>query len=255
MKNANLFISMLVASTLPACGYIKSLFPDKEKDYQYTTEIPALVLPPDLGRDNILKPPPVAVPSANTVVDSPAAPVAKPATVEQPVVDSRPVATTAVAEQAAIVDTPVDNTDAPAATDTTAPPAKHEFIAVELIKAADGSSRLRLSAPFDKAWRTVDKALSRKSIEVTRRNKQDSAFKLHYDPNEKKLEDGSLWDEALFIFSGLQGDEKEFVVKLIDKGQQTDVVILDTAQHPAADAAALNLLNLLQETIKTDFAK
>lgn len=246
---------MLVASTLPACGYIKSLFPDKEKDYQYTTEIPALVLPPDLGRDNILKRPPVAVPSANTVVDSPAAPAAKPATVEQPVVDSRPVATTAVAEQAAIVDTPVDNTDAPVAADTDAPPAKHEFIAVELIKSADGNSRLRLGAPFDKAWRIVDKALSRKSIEVTRRNKQESAFNLHYDPNEKKLEDGSLWDEALFIFSGLQGDEKEFVVKLIDNGQQTDVVILDTAQHPAADAGALNLLKLLQETIKTGFAK
>jgi len=59
----------------------------------------------------------------------------------------------------------------------------------------------------------------------------------------------------LFIFSGLQGDEKEFVVKLIDNGQQTDVVILDTAQHPAADAGALNLLKLLQETIKTGFAK
>ncbi|TAL46726.1 MAG: outer membrane protein assembly factor BamC [Methylovulum sp.] len=261
MKNANLFISMLVASTLPACGYIKSLFPDKEKDYQYTTEIPALVLPPDLGRENILKPPPAvaAAPSGNMNVDSPAASAAKPATVEHPAVDSRPpaspVATTTVAEQAAIVDTPVDNTDAPVAADTAAPLAKHEFIAVELIKAADGNSRLRVSAPFDKAWRTVDKALSRKSIEVTSRNKQESAFKLHYDPNEKKLEDGSLWDEALFIFSGLQGDEKEFVVKLIDNGQQTDVVILDTAQHPAADAAALNLLNLLQETIKTDFAK
>lgn len=260
MKNANLFISMLVASTLPACGYIKSLFPDKEKDYQYTTEIPALVLPLDLGRENILKPPAVAAaPSGNTAVDSSAASAVKPAAVEHPVVDSRPlaspVATTAVAEQPAIVDTPVDNTDTPVAADTEAPLAKRESIAVELIKAADGNSRLRLSAPFDKAWRTVDKALSRKSIEVTSRNKQESAFNLHYDPNEKKLEDGSLWDEALFIFSGLQGNEKEFVVKLIDNGQQTDVIILDTAQHPAADAGALNLLNLLQETIKTDFAK
>lgn len=124
-----------------------------------------------------------------------------------------------------------------------------------MIKAADGQNRLRLGVPFEKAWRTVDKALSRKSLEVTDRDKQESIFKLNYDPNEKKLEDGSLWDEAIFLFSGFQSNEEEFLVKLIANGQQTDVVILDTELQPATDAAALKLLNLLQETIKTDFAK
>jgi len=38
-----------------ACTYIKNLFPDKEKDYQFTTEIPPLVLPPDLSGESIAK--------------------------------------------------------------------------------------------------------------------------------------------------------------------------------------------------------
>jgi outer membrane protein assembly factor BamC len=29
-----------VLANVPACSYVKSLFPDKEKDYQFTTEIP-----------------------------------------------------------------------------------------------------------------------------------------------------------------------------------------------------------------------
>ena len=37
-----------VFASLSACGYIKSLFPDKEKDYQYTTEIAPLKIPPGL---------------------------------------------------------------------------------------------------------------------------------------------------------------------------------------------------------------
>ncbi|MDO9106774.1 MAG: outer membrane protein assembly factor BamC [Methylovulum sp.] len=252
MKKTTLLTCLLAALMLPACGYIKSLFPDKEKDYQYTTEIPALVLPADLGAQDILKPPPttMANPAAGTVVEAIAAPVAvKPAPAT--------VSTTTITDAPAVVDIPVNNADdSPAETQT--PAAKHEFIPVERIDAAEGS-RLRLGVAFDKAWRTIDKALSRKSIEVTSRNKQDNTFALHYDPNEKKLEDGSLWSEALFIFSGFQGDEQEFLIKLIDgsKGNspQTDVIVLDKAAQPTTDPSALHLLELLQETIKTDFAK
>ena len=45
-----LFISATVLSALSACSYVKSLFPDKEKDYQYTTEIPPLIFPADLRK-------------------------------------------------------------------------------------------------------------------------------------------------------------------------------------------------------------
>ena len=52
-----LLIFGAVLVNVSACSYIKSLFPDKEKDYQFTTEIPPLVLPTDLAGDSIAKVP------------------------------------------------------------------------------------------------------------------------------------------------------------------------------------------------------
>ncbi|MDD2724791.1 MAG: outer membrane protein assembly factor BamC [Methylovulum sp.] len=241
---------MLALNLLTACGTIKSLFPDKEKDYQYTTEIPALVLPADLAKGRDLKPiartePALAnKPETNAI---PASAVEKtpealaPATVlpnEAPEIASP-----------ALSETPASETKA----NTT--PIKHEPIPVTLQKSAEGVDILRLAAPFETSWRAIDKALSRKSIEVTNRNKAEKTFALHFDPDEKALEDQSLWHEALFIFSGLQNNEQEFTVKLTDQGQQTDVTVLDKEQKPATDASAARLLNLLQDTIKSDFAK
>jgi outer membrane protein assembly factor BamC len=42
-------VLIVLLAALQGCGYIKGLFPDKEKDYQYTTEIPPLQLPADLN--------------------------------------------------------------------------------------------------------------------------------------------------------------------------------------------------------------
>ena len=69
MNISKLSCSLLAVAILPnltACGYIKSLFPDKEKDYQYTTEIPPLILPPDLGQKVFKKPQGSAAPVAET---------------------------------------------------------------------------------------------------------------------------------------------------------------------------------------------
>ncbi len=52
-KIITLLISSAVLSSLSACSYVKSLFPDKEKDYQYTTEIPPLTLPADLKKSQM----------------------------------------------------------------------------------------------------------------------------------------------------------------------------------------------------------
>lgn len=39
----------LLLSPIAGCSYIASFFPDKQKQYQYTSEIPALEVPPDLS--------------------------------------------------------------------------------------------------------------------------------------------------------------------------------------------------------------
>lgn len=237
MRKIKFVITLCLAALLPACSYVKSWFPDKEKDYQFTTEIPALKYPPDLDKqDNLTtvfhqtKKPMPAIPESVTEMIEP--PVAEP-----------PLASSA--------NPPTDV----ALTDTPHNPPKHEAIVAQLINQTDGHAHLIIEEPFDSAWRAVDKALSRKSIEVTSRDKQAKLFSLRYDPNEKKLEDGSLWDEVLFIFSGFQNDDKAFVVKLSSINQQTQVEVLNKDQQPTTDPIALTLLKVLLATIKTDFAK
>ncbi|PPD46289.1 MAG: hypothetical protein CTY16_09380 [Methylobacter sp.] len=250
-----LLASTLAVNLLTACGYIKSLFPDKEKDYQYTTEIPALVLPPDLAKDDSLKLPirPGPVASAPQT-QQPEATAATPSVVEKPTEAEIVPAPVAAPATPAIADTTVTEAPQPDATNPAAP-AKREPIPVSIQKSAAGADVLRLNTGFETAWRAIDKALSRKSIEVTARNKAEKSFTLHYDPDEKALEDQSFWHETFFIFNSLNSNEQEFIVKLTEQGQQTEAMILDKEQKPATDASASRLLNLLQDTIKSDFAK
>jgi len=80
-KIGSFFIFATVLFNLSACSYVKSLFPDKEKDYQYTTEIPPLILPDDLKKNQIPDVPTSASstpssPSPSTDADATVPPVA-----------------------------------------------------------------------------------------------------------------------------------------------------------------------------------
>ena len=206
-------IIVAVLVNVSACSYIKSLFPDKEKDYQFTTEIPPLNMPPDLAGDSIANVP-AAAPAAETADVAPAVP----------------------------------STD-------TAPTVDRKLIRVELVDADEGTKRLRIGAPSAIAWRMVGKALSRKSIEVTNRNQEEGLFDVQYDPNKQEVEDGSVWDEIQFFFKGFEITEQEYVLKLVENNQQTEVIIMDKEQKPVNDKASLSLLTLLHDTIKADLAK
>ena len=206
-------IIVVVLANLSACTYIKNLFPDKEKDYQFTTEIPPLTIPPDLAGGSITNVP--AAPAAEAADAAPADPSPEPA----PTVDRK-------------------------------------LIQVELVNADQGTKRLRIGAPPVTAWRMVGKALSRKFIEVTNRNQEEGLFHVLYDPNNKEVEDGSVWDEVVFFVKGFEANEQEYVLKLVENDiQQTDVIIMDKEQKPVADEGSLSLLTLLHDTIKADLAK
>lgn len=216
-----LFVIVAVLANVSACTYIKNLFPDKEKDYQFTTEIPPLVLPPDL--------------SGNAMAKVPAPPPATEAAPSAPATET---------------------VDAPAYSPTeTVPAIDRKLIQVELIDADQGAKRLHINAPSEIAWRMVGKALSRKSIEVTNRNQDDRLFTVQYDQSKQEVEDGSFWDEVVFAFKGFEVNEQEFIVKLVENNQQTDVIILDKDQKPVSDDASLSLLTLLYNTLRADLAK
>lgn len=206
-----------VLFNLSACSTIKTWFPDKEKDYQFTTEIPPLVLPADLGGDSI--PHVSAAPVTEAVDAAPAAPSIE-----------------------------------------TVPAVDRKSIQLELVDAEQGAKRLRIGAPSAMAWRMVGKALSRKAIEVTNRNQEQGLFHVQYDPNKQQVEDGSFWDEVIFVFTGFEVTEQEYVLKLVDNNlienkRQTDVIVLDKEQKPVTDSGSLSLLKLLHDTIKADLAE
>ncbi|WP_232216357.1 outer membrane protein assembly factor BamC [Methylobacter marinus] len=208
----SLVVIAAVLGNVTACSYIKSYFPDKEKDYQFTTEIPPLKLPPDLDKNAELSAP--AADSTEPVPGQPAAAPAEPSAEEE-------------------AETP-------------------RVIPVELVKFETGETRLRIGAPVARAWRMVGKALSRNSLEVTERNQEDALFHVHYDPDEQAVEDGFIWDEVVFLFRGLQSEEKEYILKLVANNRHSEVVVLDADRQPLSEGPGLRLLTLLQETMSTD---
>lgn len=253
------FSSLIIAAALvnvSACTYVKNLFPDKEKDYQFTTEIPPLILPTSLSADSLSKAPLAPISEVGAVApvvrhsETVAAPVA--AAADQGSVAAAAVETPAVAETAEI-DEVAPYTPAPATEADTA--IERKAIQLELIDAGTESGRLRIGAAPKMAWRLVGKALSRKSIEVTTRNQDDRLFHVQYDADKQVVEDGIV-DEITFFFSGLVITERQYIIKLIDiNPQQTDVIVVDAEQKPVADAGSLSLLKLLHDTIKADLAK
>ena len=250
VKIGSLFMTATILINLSACSYIKSLFPDKEKDYQYTTEIPPLILPEDLKKNQIPGVPKSAPSSSPLGANADAAvpAVAVNESVEQAVSTASAINKSAVTPPASAAEA----TPAPSA--ESEPVVPDTAITVERVKFDDGQNRLRINVPFTRAWRIINKALSRKSIEVTERDQETGLITVQYDPDEKKVEDGSYWDEAVFMFSGIQSNEKTYLLKLEAYNQQTDIVVADEDQQLLSDAASFKLLTLLQETIKADLA-
>lgn len=212
---------------LSACTTIKEAFPDKEKDYQFTTEIPKLIIPADLANGSTL--------SAAATRPTPAvAAETAPATTEA---EKKP------AEEATSTDTATDEAFV-----------ESKSVTVELLEASNKVSYLRIGTPFLRAWRIVSKGLSRKSIEVSERNQEEKIFTVQYDPDEQPVEDGSYLNEIDFMLHGFQGNEKEYKLKLVETNQQTDVVILNDEQKPASDEAGLKLLKVLEKSMKANLA-
>ncbi len=207
------FIFTLFVLSLSACSKVKGYFPDKEKDYQLTSEIPALVIPEDLTSQAINTSPTIETPRLETKKDS--------QTVES--------------KQAQ-------------------PEQKKPSIYVELIEYTGGATRIRVEDSIDRSWRTVGKALSRHSIEIINRNELERIYYVQYDPDFKEVKDGSLWDEALFIFGADPAKEQEFRVRLAENGSLTEIIVLDKSDRPLSTGPGLKLLKLLYQTIKKDLS-
>ncbi len=57
IKFATTLIAMSIVSVFPGCGSVEKILPDRKKEYQYSSEIPPLEIPPDLTSSTIEKTP------------------------------------------------------------------------------------------------------------------------------------------------------------------------------------------------------
>ena len=241
MKIILSIIVIIALSSVSACTRIKSYFPDKEKEYQYTSELPLLIYPADL-KVNLLPVLPGAMAHAepiNTAADT--------------TTNALTVPISAASHSKAVP-------PAPASTPTVDKVYNDEeelaakLVTVERIHVDKGESRLRLNVPFIRAWRIVGKSLSRKALEVMVRDQDAGLFTLKYDPDEQGAKELSYTDRLKALIGTLRSNEKTYLIKLEKDQPQTDVTVLDTNQNPIADVDSVNLLTLIQETIKADWA-
>lgn len=217
----HLSISAPMLFMLSACGTTSDFFPDKEKDYQMTKAIPVLTIPVDLSGNDSEVLQEVVVPA------EPELKTVTPETVQksQPVSLQRETMTKTGDE-----------------------------VSVDLVDYRDDSKRIRIGDSFVRTWRIVGKALSHRSIEITSRDAEDGEYFVQYDPDFKKVEDGSLWDEFLFIFGSDPAAEKVYKIKLIESSTATTLAIFDDEDEEVSEGQGIVLLNTLYETIKEDLA-
>jgi len=222
--STRLIVGVLLVSGLSACGVIKSWFPDKERDYQFTTEIPELIIPDDLKNKDSAKLPSRPIERALPEPD--------PVTGSRYTAESEDSATesadTNTAEESASDQTPES---APAASTSTA-------------------STLQIDQAKNAATRTVGKALTRQKLEVVERNIDKGYFYIKYDPKAEKVSDDSIWDEINFLFGDDPSQEKEYRITVQSLGaEMSEVTVQNSKGESLSNQTANSLLGLIAEGI------
>ena len=216
---------ILVLTGLSACSTIKSWFPDKERDYQFTSEIPALIVPEELKNKGM------APISTSTVAAASAA---------QTESITASDAVTALDDSQATSSTPEPATaesQSPAETTPTS-------------TASAGVSTLQIDQAKTPATRMVGRAMSRKKLEIVERNIDKGYFYVKYDPDAVKASDESIWDELNFLFGDDPSQEQEYRVTVRGIGPQTsEVTVQDSEGKTLSNAPANALLKQITEGI------
>ncbi len=222
---------------LPGC----SLFPDKEKDYKYSQEIPELSLPPEvvaqrsLVTDNKLD----AIETEKKQLKANNLEQAKSDTANQAV---KQPAELSESEDVSSSGTKNETPD--------------ENLQVRNQQRDGKIPHLEINRDFDQSWRIVAKALGRAGLEIMDRNYSEAVFFIKYGDQPSDIKDGSIWDEVVFFFGGDPYEEETYHVQLSEQHtQQTFVIIADEDDEPLMEEEGIELLKLINTTIKKYFIK
>lgn len=214
MRRLGFVLMPLVLVPLVGCSYIASLFPDKQKQYQYTSEIPALEVPPDLSISTVSG---ARWRKTDDAASSKAA-AAGPAT--------------------SAADSGADDTAGQAT----------------LAQNTEDVPLIELVLPFSDAWHDVGRALGRMKVEVSDRNRADGVYYVYFGGPKEKYQDKGLWDDITSLFSGEGESAREYRIKLEEHKTAsritTDVFLFDSDGQPVRQGPPLDLLKQLHQELQ-----
>ncbi|TAN47617.1 MAG: outer membrane protein assembly factor BamC [Methylococcaceae bacterium] len=208
---------ILLALSLGACSTIQSLFPDKQKEYRFSSEIPALEIPPDLIGSS------PELPEMNEA-DAPAAQMAggrdDKALAESPIGKYRPAAPDA--EESA------------------------------MLTQDDTGACIVVEAPFVNVWTMTEKALNRLFLEVKDKDRSEKVFFVYYSKDAKPFKP-SWTDDLLSPFrssSAKHENEREYQIRLEEKGDLlTKIRVLNDAGEVQSQGEGKKLLHHIHQKI------
>ncbi len=236
MKTSFKISAIACALSLSGCSTLQSWFPDKEKDYQFTTELPQLVIPSDLVQKS-------ALPTRSSVETPTAKSVESVA--PQKIAPKKNITPT-IEKTAPLV-------NRPALEDAETELSRNE---IQVSLTHENAPTLNLNVPSVRAWRIVGKALSRSGIEVTNRDQTNGKIHIQIADSKPKTEsEKSLLDDTLSVFDGFVSNETGYVLQFRETNSKTAVTVLSTELQPLMDGADNKVLLILFEAIKADLSK
>lgn len=225
------FIVCVVIGT-NGCSTLQSWFPDKEKDYQFTTELPPLVIPTDLVQ-KISVPAKKITPTAANSVEA-----ITPKKLAAKKIES-------VIEKIAAVE------NRPTLTDAETELNRNE---IQVSLTHENAPTLNLNVPLVRAWRIVGKALSRSGIEVTNRGQDSGQIYIQF-VEAKQQPEKSLWDNTISVFNPFSENEQSYILQFHEANLKTSVTVLTPELQTINDGLDNKILLILFDAIKTDLSK
>jgi outer membrane protein assembly factor BamC len=237
------FLLMGAAAGLAGCGLFGNILPDKQKQYQYSSEIPPLEIPPDLTGSTVEDAVRGTRPSARATPDGQGS-------------DTRTSEENGSQEQEEEQEEQESGSGESApATESSRPPrttthAKSDPSTAVLAQSADNVALIEIEEPFVLAWNDVARALGRLELEIHDQNRSDGVYYVYFGGPPPR-EDGGFWEDMTTLFGGAPEPAQEYRVKLENKGASTAIYILDPEGKPQSEGPGLELLKQLHEKLQS----
>ncbi len=217
-------LCLLMAAALPSCGSIAKLFPDKQKEYQFSSDIPPLEIPPDLTA---------------TAIDDPA--------VKKPGNEAASVNYTDYLDEQGNRPEETDTARKSAVAEAAAEPTSETRLAPKDKEAA----HIEIHAPFPLAWNQVGKALGRMEVEISDQNRSDKVYYVHFgEQDAAKGDSGGFFSDIAAVFKS-SPKVQEYRILLEDRGEETSVYVLDAEGKPQSEGDGYSLLQALHHQLAT----